>query len=98
MAIKSRMASPTIKSTYALDVETVRTLERMARSWRVSKTEALRRAIRAAAGDLEGDPAIAALEALQRRLRLTPDAARHWTRAVRNERAASSAKSERRGN
>lgn len=36
----------TIKSTYSLDVGTVRTLEGLARLWNVSKSEALRRAIR----------------------------------------------------
>lgn len=36
----------TIKSTYSLDVGTVRTLEGLARRWNVSKSEALRRAIR----------------------------------------------------
>ena len=43
------MAVTTIKSTYSLDVETVRTLESLARRWDVSKSEVLRRAIRAAA-------------------------------------------------
>ena len=43
------MAVTTIKSTYSLDVETVRTLEMLARRWDVSKSEVLRRAIRAAA-------------------------------------------------
>ena len=37
------MASTTIKGTYALDVETVRALERLAQEWDVSKSEALRR-------------------------------------------------------
>ena len=45
------MAIPKIKSTYSLDVETVRTLESLARRWDVSKSEALRRAIRSAAGE-----------------------------------------------
>ena len=49
MAILSTMAIPKIKSTYSLDVETVRTLESLARRWNVSKTEVVRRAIRAAA-------------------------------------------------
>jgi translation initiation factor 2B subunit (eIF-2B alpha/beta/delta family) len=92
------MATTSIKSTYALDVETVRTLERMARSWKVSKSEALRRAIRAAGQDLQPEePAIAALDALQRRLRLTPAKAEGWMRAARRERRAASTKSERRG-
>ncbi len=36
----------TINSTYSLDVDTVRALEGLARRWNVSKSEALRRAIR----------------------------------------------------
>jgi predicted transcriptional regulator len=39
------MAPTSIKSTYALDVETIRKLERVAARWRVSKSEVLRRAI-----------------------------------------------------
>jgi translation initiation factor 2B subunit (eIF-2B alpha/beta/delta family) len=92
------MASTSIKSTYALDVETVRTLERMARSLKISKSEALRRAIREAARDLPTqDPAVVALDALQRRLRLTAAKAARWKQTVRRERLASSVKSERRG-
>ena len=43
------MAPSMIKSTYTLDAESVRTLEGLARHWRVSKSEARRRAIRTAA-------------------------------------------------
>src|SRR3972149_5141084 len=42
------MATPKVKTTYALDAETVQALERMARRWGTSKSEALQRAIRAA--------------------------------------------------
>ncbi len=57
----------TIKSTYSLDVGTVRTLEGLARRWNVSRSEALRRAIR---GEAERQPSRAdarlqALRALQ---------------------------------
>jgi len=44
------MAITTIRSAYALDVETTQVLERIAHRWKVSKSEALRRAIRAAEG------------------------------------------------
>jgi predicted transcriptional regulator len=92
------MASTTIKSTYALDVETVRTLDRMARALNVSKSEALRRAIREAARELKReDSAVVALDALQRRLRLTPARARRWRQEIERERLASSSRSERRG-
>ena len=84
---------PTIKSTYTLDVETIRALEEMARRWEVSKSEALRRAIRAAAAQ-DRPPradALEALDRLQRSLRLTPVRAREWAANVRTERQAASA-------
>ncbi|MCY4156177.1 MAG: hypothetical protein OXF66_01890 [Gammaproteobacteria bacterium] len=43
------MAIPTIKSTYTLDLGSVRALESLAQQWQVSKSEVLRRAIRMAA-------------------------------------------------
>jgi hypothetical protein len=93
------MAITTIKSTYALDVETVRALERMALRLRVSKSEALRRAIRAAAGEVlpASHDALDALDRLQRSLDLTPARARVWARKVRAERRASSGRGETRG-
>ncbi|MCI0546463.1 MAG: ribbon-helix-helix protein, CopG family [Candidatus Rokubacteria bacterium] len=84
------MAITTIRSTYALDVETVRALERMAQRWKVSKSEALRRAIRAAAAapaPLRGE-ALHALDRLQRALALTPAQARAWAARTRTERGA----------
>ena len=91
------MATTTIKSTYSLDVETVRQLEAMARRWRVSKSEALRRAIRAAATEqpAAGRQALDALERLQKSLALTKDAARRWERSAKNERRASARRLER---
>ena len=70
--LSSVMAVLSVKATYSLDPETVRNLEDMARRWGVSKSEALRRAIRSAAGTSAGaaDPAIRALDALQRSLAL----------------------------
>ena len=43
------MAIVSIKSTYSLDVGTVRALDGLARRWNVSKSAALRRAIRSEA-------------------------------------------------
>jgi hypothetical protein len=84
------MATQTIKTTYALDVETVRTLERVARRWGVSRSEALRRAIRVAARDAgPASDAIVALDALQRSLGLSATASRAWASRVRAERRAS---------
>jgi hypothetical protein len=85
------MAVTTVKTTYALDVSTVATLDEIARRWGVSKSEALRRAIRAAAQSgphPEGDP-LKALQALQGSLRLSPARARAWIGRIRNERRAS---------
>jgi len=86
------MATTTIKGTYSLDVETVKTLEAIAERWRVSRSEALRRAIRLAAQQAPpgARDAVRALDELQRSLGLTEDAARRWEKAVRDERRASS--------
>jgi hypothetical protein len=91
------MATQTIKTTYSLDVETVRTLEQMARRWNVSKSEALRRAIRAAAAEGlpgEGREAISALDELQRSLGLDAEESVRWEKAARIERQASSRRRE----
>jgi len=82
------MAKMTVRSTYALDPETVRKLERISREWGVSKSEALRRAIRAAAPGTrsEGREAVAALDALQESLALTGRAAGRRVREMREER------------
>ena len=86
------MATQTIKTTYSLDLETVRKLEQMARRWNVSKSEALRRAIRAAAKEEpgEGQEAIRALDELQRSLGLDAAEAVRWEKAAQTERQASS--------
>jgi predicted nucleic acid-binding protein len=84
------MALPMIKSTYTLDVETVRTLEALARRWRVSKSEALRRAIRAASGTAPpaAGQALSALDQLQRAVGLDRARSAAWARRVRAERRA----------
>jgi hypothetical protein len=90
------MASSVIRSTYALDVETVRTLDRLAARWGVSKSEALRRAVRHAADHAapKGQGALEALDALQGSLKLTRTKADAWARAARGERRASAARRE----
>jgi Arc/MetJ-type ribon-helix-helix transcriptional regulator len=81
------MATMTVKSTYSLDVETARALEDMARRWGVSKSEALRRAIRAARrGPAEASKALTALDALQRSLGLDTRTAARWEGRARAER------------
>ena len=88
------MATTTVKATYSLDPGTVCRLEEIARHWGVSKSEALRRAIRAAAVSPAAGPSepLAALDALQRRAALTPAAMRAWADGARKERRASSSR------
>jgi hypothetical protein len=90
------MAIPKVKTTYALDRDTVHRLERMARQWGVSKSEALRRAIRAAASlpNAAAVDAATALEELQRSLHLSPADAEAWVRRARAERRAATARHE----
>ena len=90
------MAIPKVKATYALDPETLRRLERMARRWGVSKSEALRRAIRSAAepGSPQADGGLEVLDRLQGVVALTREGSRRWARAIRAERRASSARRE----
>ena len=90
------MARTSIKATYALDVETVDTLERMARRWAVSKSEALRRAVRAAAAEAElSQPAVERLDELQRSVALTRAKAKAWVDEVQAERRAGTPRSSR---
>ena len=84
-----------IKATYSLDAETVKMLERLARRWKASKSDALRRAIRAASAGTGPDSddsrgRVAALKRLQDSLALTDGIVDAWTRHVRAERRASS--------
>ena len=90
------MASLSIKSTYTLDPDTVRILEEIARRWRVSKSEALRRAIRAVADRVpeQGHDALQALDDLQNSLGATATTTRAWVRAARAQRRASARRRE----
>ena len=84
------MATISIKSTYSLDVETVRALEGLARRWNVSKSEALRRIIRSAASrqSATGSEALNALDALQAAVRSGGIDLARWERDVKLEPAA----------
>ena len=84
------MAVITIKSTYSLDVESVRALEALARRWKVSKSEVLRRAIRIAVreGDSGNGAALGSLERLQTSLRERQVDVTRWARNVKDERRA----------
>ncbi len=90
MAIFQSMAVTTIKSTYSLDVESVRTLEALARRWQVSKSEVLRRALRiaAATGDEGGDAPLVALTRLQQTVRERGVDIADWGRELKAERRA----------
>lgn len=83
------MATPQIKSTFSMDLETTRLLEGLARRWRVTKSEALRRAIRSAASEAPSlSDSISALRELQDSLRLPAPEADRWAAEVRAERGA----------
>ena len=83
------MAITTIRSTYALRIETVRQLNRLAERWGVSKSEALRRAIGEAALRAATDVHLTPFEALER-LQTTdgmpPQRAAEFAAQVRRER------------
>ena len=91
------MATTTVKSTYSLDVATVRQLEKLAERWHTSKSGALRRAIRAAAkqalpAENEG---LDALDRLQRLLALDRASGTVWEVRTRQERRAGGQRSHR---
>jgi hypothetical protein len=91
------MARTSVKATYALDEATVQALEKMAQRWAVSKSEALRRAIRTAAA-LQvpaGREHVDRLDRVQRALALSPARARAWVQEVRAERRAAAPRSAR---
>ncbi len=91
MAITSIMAKITIRSTFALDPETVASLDRLAQLWEVSKSEALRRIVNVAAVVEERDAAsdaLAALDELHDLLGLDEEKAEAWIRQIRSERTA----------
>ena len=88
------MAVTSIKSTYSLDVETVRMLESLARRWKVSKSEVLRRAIRAAAGEVSprAREKLEALRKLQASVKARGVDLAAWEREVRATRDAAGRK------
>ena len=86
------MATMTIRSTYALDPATVNSLAALAKKLGVSKSEALRRAVRLAAGQDAG--ALEALVAIQGLAGLSSTAAGSWADRNRSERRAASLRRE----
>ena len=89
--ILADMTIPKVKATYSLDAETTALIERLARRWAVSKSEALRRLVREGAATAEAtardtNPRLAAFDRAQRALGLTERVAAAWIRQVRAER------------
>ena len=88
------MARTSVKSTYSLDVETVRKLDHLAAEWHVAKSEALRRAIELAAQNHAATmrSPLQAFEELQKRVeaRFTKRQIESWAVETRRERIASS--------
>ena len=85
------MPASTAKSTYTVDRETAVALQEVSRAWKVSQSEALRRAIqraRAEVAPIRVTSPVEALDALQASLALSADAARAWERQSRVERRA----------
>ena len=80
MALYCGMATPTVKSTYVMDLETAETLDRLARDWQVSRSEALRRAIRSAAVS-DAPERVALFRSIQRAAGVTRAKADRWARS-----------------
>ncbi len=86
------MAITSIKSTYSLDVDSVRRLEMLAERWRVSKSEVIRRALRIAVmapDETGGGVVLEALTRLQDSVRERGVDLTQWGRDVAAERSAS---------
>jgi hypothetical protein len=83
------MAIPMVKSTYVLDVETAESLDRLAKTWQVSKSEALRRVIRTVATASAPDR-VELFRQLQKAVDLGRAEADAWSTRQRAERRASS--------
>lgn len=85
-AILFVMARTTVKATYSLSPEVVQKLERLASGWRVSKSEALARAITAAEAESPRMDPVEVLNGLQQSAQLDASAAQDWAEQVRRER------------
>ena len=83
------MARTTVRTTFALDPETVEALDRLAERWSASKSDVVRRIVRAAARVEEVDAssdALRALDELQATLGLDEERAEAWVARIRDER------------
>ena len=94
------MAITTVKSTYSLDVESVRRLKELSERWDVSKSEVIRRALRTAvmaADDTHHEVVLDALTRLQNTVRERGVDVAEWGRDVHAERAAAGGRPRRGG-
>jgi hypothetical protein len=82
------MATTSVRSTYSLDLETMRRIENLARRWDVSKSEVLRRALRMADDQSAGAERLTLFRELQRRANLNSEQVDAWVAEVRAERDA----------
>ena len=91
------MVSVTVKSTYSLDVNTVRQLESLAKWWNTSKSAAIRRAIQTVAHQTlpRENPDLDALDRLQNLLALGLEDATAWEREMQLERRTAARRSPR---
>ena len=77
------------KSTCSLDVGSIRLLKVLARRWKVSESEVLRRALRIAVGkEGPGKATTGSLDRLQASLRKRKVNVTGWEQAVKHERRA----------
>ena len=88
------MAITTKKSTYTLDVESVRALEALSQYWKVSKSEVLRRAIELAIREESPgkETTLSALDRLQASLRDRQVDVAQWAQELKDERRAAARK------
>jgi len=82
------MAITSVRSTYSLDMETMRRIDNLAGRWNVSKSEVLRRAIKMADDETAGAERVGLLRELQRRANLSSAQVEAWVADVRAERDA----------
>jgi predicted transcriptional regulator len=78
-----------VKSTYSLDHNTLKKLRQLARSWQVSKTEVVRRAISAAAErelPFSSEKRMAAIDAVRKSMRARGVDFEKWKREIRRGR------------
>ncbi len=75
------------RATYTLDAPTVDRVDSLAKRWKVSRSEAIRRAVAEASVGPNRD-GLSALRALQSRMGLTKKKAADWAREVAEERRA----------